>query len=180
MIGNPTKITQTGPLKTITVETQAGTVEYTCDALVLACGPWTSTVAQSLGVAMSTAVLGLKAYSVLLQAKQSQLQKPVDDSCLFMDWQGDPFAGEFELYPRLDGVYVCGCGEEPILVEEEPADVACSAKARACLIAGAASISSALDGADVLRETACYLPVAASGNIVAGKLTDGVYVATGQ
>jgi glycine/D-amino acid oxidase-like deaminating enzyme len=109
VVGTPTLLTtQKGREKTITVETAEGTVEHPCEALVLACGPWTSTVAQSLGVAMSTTVLGLKAYSILLEPKQPQLSKPVDDSCLFMDWRGDPFAGEFELYPRLDGVYVCG------------------------------------------------------------------------
>ena len=41
-------------------------------------------------------------------------------------------------------------------------------------------MSSALDGADILRETACYLPVATTGDIVAGTLNDGVFVATGH
>ena len=54
--------------------------------------------------------------------------------------QGDPFAGEFELYARLDGVYVCGCGEDTRPVSEEPADVAISDRARACLTASAASV----------------------------------------
>jgi glycine/D-amino acid oxidase-like deaminating enzyme len=81
---------------------------------------------------------------------------------------------------RLDGVYVCGCGEEPRLVREEPAAVAVSEKARACLVASAGSVSSALDGAEVLRATACYLPVASTGAIVAGELQEGVYVATGH
>ena len=71
---------------------------------------------------------GLKAYSVLLAAKP-QAAAPVDDTCLFVDWQGDPFAGEFEIYPRLDGVYVCGCGEDPAVMREEPGEIACSPKA---------------------------------------------------
>jgi len=41
-------------------------------------------------------------------------------------------------------------------------------------------VSSVLDGAEVLRQTACYLPVANTGTIVAGELQRGVFVATGH
>jgi glycine/D-amino acid oxidase-like deaminating enzyme len=41
-------------------------------------------------------------------------------------------------------------------------------------------VASSLDGATVLRESACYLPCADTGAIVAGRLRDGVYVATGH
>ena len=58
--------------------------------------------------------------------------------------------------------------------------VGCSERARACLVASAASVSSALDGAAVLRETACYVPVASTGTIVAGALCDGVLVGAGH
>jgi glycine/D-amino acid oxidase-like deaminating enzyme len=160
----------------ITVVTaEGGTEEHTCDALLLAAGPWTSQVAQTLGMKMSAAIFGLKAHSVLLEPTSQ-----VDDSCLFMQWEGDPFAGEFELYPRLDGVYVCGCGESPTMVDEGPSDVKISKKANSCLLASAASVSSALEGAKVLRETACYLPVASTGAIVAGELQAGIFVATGH
>lgn len=181
LVGTPTALRAAEPAgsRVLTVATGGGATneDVKCDALVLACGPWTSQVAKELGISMSAQVFGLKAYSVLFEPKS-----PVDDSCLFMNWQGDPFAGEFELYSRLDGVYVCGCGESPCVVQEEPSEVACSEKAGACLKASAASVSSALEGAKVLRETACYLPVAQTGSILAGKLPqqNGIYVATGH
>ena len=54
---------------------------------------------------------------------------------------------------------------------------------KALLLASASSVSSHLDlkgGAKLLRATACYLPVSSGGDIVAGKLSPGVYVATGH
>ena len=155
--------------------TQGGSQEVACDMLLLACGAWTSQVARGLGIPMRATVSGLKAYSILLEST-----RPVDARCLFIDWRGDPFAGELELYPRIDGVYVCGCGEDPIMVGEAPVDVSISERAISCLKASAASVSSALNGAAVLRETACYLPCADTGAIVAGRLQHGVYVATGH
>lgn len=58
--------------------------------------------------------------------------------------------------------------------------MALSDKAKACLIASAGSVSSALAGAPLLRETACYLPVANTGEIIAGELQPGIFVATGH
>jgi glycine/D-amino acid oxidase-like deaminating enzyme len=126
---------------------------------------------------MEAAVFGLKAHSLLLCPTDPAT---VDDSCLFMNWEGDSFAGELELYPRVDGVYVCGCGESPTMVQEGPQEVCTSDRAVSCLKECAASVSSTLEGAKVIRETACYLPVASTGSIVAGKLQEGVYVATGH
>ena len=181
LVGTPTALRAgSAPGKRVlTVVAEGGKeAERELDALLLCAGPWTSSVAQTLGVPMRASVGGLKAHSILLRPTAGKVE--VDDSCLFVNWQGDPFAGEFELYARLDGVYVCGCGEETRAVTEGPADVAISDRARACLTASAASVSSALGGAEVLRATACYLPVASTGTIVAGELQPGVFVATGH
>ena len=81
----------------MTVSTpDGGETDRVCDAVLLACGPWTSSVARELKVKMKTTVLGQKAYSVLLEPKGE-----VDDSCLFMDWRGDQLVGEFELVGSL-------------------------------------------------------------------------------
>ena len=61
-----------------------------------------------------------------------------------------------------------------------PLKVECTPKASECLIKSAASVSSALHGAKLVRQTACYLPVAATGEIVAGQLSPGIFVATGH
>ena len=76
---------------------------------------------------------------------------------------------------------MCGGSEPPCVVREDPRSVGCSAEMGRILRASAASVSSALgDGARVLRETACYLPVTDTGDIVAGALADGVFVAMGH
>eukprot|EP00658_Telonema_sp_P-2_P066039 TRINITY_DN55155_c0_g1_i3.p1 TRINITY_DN55155_c0_g1~~TRINITY_DN55155_c0_g1_i3.p1 ORF type:complete len:356 (-),score=46.16 TRINITY_DN55155_c0_g1_i3:202-1269(-) len=176
LIGTPSELVRSKQELYIKVQCDAESErELVGDGLLLACGPWTSQVAAALGVQMGAQVLGLKAHSVLMEPLRA-----VDDSCLFVDWGGDPLAGEFELYPRVDGVYVCGCGESPRVVAEPPSQVTTSDQARACLVASAGSVSSALQAAPVVSSTACYLPVADTGSIVAGKLEPGVWVATGH
>ena len=44
----------------------------------------------------------------------------------------------------------------------------------------ASAVSSHLDGASLVKSTACYLPISETGDIVAGELMSGVYVATGH
>jgi hypothetical protein len=165
---------------------ESATQAFACDALLLACGPWTSGVAATLRVAMDSQVLGQKAASVLLEptmrnGSATKGKEDIDDSCLFLDWRGDPSVGDFEVYPRLDGVYVCGGSEPPCVVREHPREVGCTDETERLLVDSAASVSSALAGAKVLRATACYLPVADTGEIVAGRLEEeGVFVACGH
>lgn len=187
VVGAPTSLRAPSSKDTpyyMTVESLDTVAEYACDALLLACGPWTSATAAQLDVSMKAMVTGLKAHSVLIQPTGV-----VGADCLFIDWQAwrawrgpkdNPLAGELELYSRADGMYVCGCAEPPRRVTESPADVTVSHEATACLLSAAASVSSHLEGATVLREAACYLPVTDTGAIVAGMLQASVYVATGH
>jgi glycine/D-amino acid oxidase-like deaminating enzyme len=164
----------------ITFTTSKGNAEkIDADAVLFACGPWTSTVLKSCNIKFSTQVLGQKATSILLQPN-STMKKKMPDSMLFLDWRGDPRAGELEVYPRLDGIYVCGCGESPCVVKEHPRDVK-STETASKILRDCASIVSPkhLKDAKVLRSTACYLPVTSRG-IVAGRVDKNIYVATGH
>lgn len=146
-------------------------------AVMFACGPWTSQVMEKCDINFSEQVLGQKASSILLQAKN---MKKIPDSMLFLDWRGDPRAGELEVYPRLDGIYVCGCGESPRTVTEHPSDVKTTEIATKILRDCASIVSPKhLKDAEVLRSTACYLPVTKRG-VVAGCVEKNIYVATGH
>ena len=101
---------------------------------------------------MGVTILGTKVHSVLFEAKNE-----VDDSCLFLNWHGDPFVGDFEIYPRLDGIYACGCDGSPTLVDESPRNVKISTQAADCIKSSAACVSSALDKAKIIRETGRFL-----------------------
>ena len=81
--------------------------ELPCDALLLACGPWTSQVkkhirpkphnpyaepkpskvAAELGIGMKDRIMGLKASSLLMASPEG---REIDDSCLFMAWFPNP------------------------------------------------------------------------------------------
>ena len=157
--------------------TKSTTEKIHANVVLFACGPWTSQVMENCGIKFRTKVLGQKAASVLLKAKN---MKKVPDSMLFLDWRGDPRAGELEVYPRLDGIYVCGCGESPCMVREHPKDVKTSEIATKVLTDCASIVSPKhLKDAEVLRSTACYLPVTNCG-VVAGFVEKDIYVATGH
>ena len=157
--------------------TKSTTEKIHANVVMFACGPWTSQVMENCGIKFPTNVLGQKAASVLLKAKN---MKKVPDSMLFLDWRGDPRAGELEVYPRLDGIYVCGCGESPCMVREHPKDVKTTEIATKVLTDCASIVSPKhLKDAEVLRSTACYLPVTNCG-VVAGFVEKDIYVATGH
>ena len=151
------------------------------DAVLFACGPWTGDVTKRCGYEMKDVVKGQKAASILLKPRAKAAS--LDDSMLFVDWRGDRRAGELELYPRLDGLYVCGCGSSPGPVNELPAEVTIATTSKDILLRCAAEVCpehfSAVEKSQILRATACYLPVTRRG-IVAGALDRHVFVATGH
>lgn len=99
VIGTPSSIKKNehGDFVVTVTEAEATSTEHACKAVLLACGAWTSTVAQTVGVKMKHQVYGLKAHSVLFETSEGE----IDDSCLFLDWRGDPTVGEFEVSSHL-------------------------------------------------------------------------------
>eukprot|EP00948_MAST-09A_sp_MAST-9A-sp1_P002038 g2038.t1 len=159
------------------------------DILLVACGPWTSLTCKSLSLSLRPALFGQKAHSLLIEpcsVSPTMSQKVVDNNntcvdntCLFVKWEHDSLKkediGELELYPRMDGVYVCGCGEHSCSEEDIdcPSNVTCNQKSIEILRKASELVSPSYlnrTQAKLLRGTACYLPVSSTGMIVAGEL----------
>eukprot|EP00941_MAST-03F_sp_MAST-3F-sp1_P002603 g2603.t1 len=163
---------------TIIVETKDSFQRISCTSLLLSAGPWTSQVAKQLGISLPFTTFGQKAYSVLLADSNSTSTS--EATCLFLDWKGSENVGDLEIYSRLDGFYVCGCGENPDFnMTEGPEDVKLDQAASKTLVDAAASVSSILNGAKVIKQNACYLPITERG-LVAGEIEPNVYIASGH
>ena len=143
------------------------------DAIVLALGPWTSSVAGR----RLPRVRGLKGYSVTLGAAG------VPAHALFVDYRtADGRALEPEIFPRPDGdVYVCGMAD-PAPLPDSPEGVVVDDEACVVLAHAAGRVSSALAAAPITRRQACYRPVTDDGLPLIGQVpgVTGAYVATGH
>jgi glycine/D-amino acid oxidase-like deaminating enzyme len=143
------------------------------DAVVLALGPWTTSVAGRL----LPRVRGLKGYSVTLGAPD------VPAHALFVDYRtADGRALEPEIFPRPDGdVYVCGMAD-PAPLPDSPEGVVVDDEACAVLARAAGRVSTTLAAAPITRRQACYRPVTDDGLPLIGGVPGvrGAYVATGH
>jgi glycine/D-amino acid oxidase-like deaminating enzyme len=153
------------------VSVEGETIE--ADAVVLAMGPWTGHVARRL----LPRVHGLKGYSVTLAVAD------VPAHALFIDYRtADGRRLEPEIFPRPDGeVYVCGMAD-PAPLPDSPEAVEVNEASCAILARAAGRVSTALAGARITRQQACYRPVTDDGLPLIGRIPGvaGAYVATGH
>ena len=153
------------------VSVEGETIE--ADAVVLAMGPWTGRVARRL----LPRVHGLKGHSVTLAVAD------VPAHALFIDYRtADGRRLEPEIFPRPDGeVYVCGMAD-PAPLPDSPEAVEVNEASCAILARAAGRVSTALAGARITRQQACYRPVTDDGLPLIGRIPGvaGAYVATGH
>jgi len=148
------------------------------DAVLLATGPWTGSIGATWAPG-APAVAGSRAHSVVLAPARGAA---VGAHAVFasIPRPGRP-AAEPELYPRPDGtVYVCGEGDDaplPGAGRDAPPDAAACGHLRD---AAAAACHALGDGATVLAQQACFLPVTRDGLPVVGEVGGGLFVAAGH
>ncbi|WVQ78384.1 hypothetical protein IAT38_000470 [Cryptococcus sp. DSM 104549] len=157
--------------------------ELDADVVVLAAGPWTGRLAEQLlgeKIGGRLGVQGHRAHSVIVKTKEE-----LSATCLFTSMtMEDGSAGEPEVYARPDGTtYICGAGDDTPL-PATAAEVSPSASAITKLHGQAQALSpifSPAQGAEVVAEQACYLPIADRGRPLIGKVrgVEGVYIGSG-
>ena len=144
-------------------------------------GPWTG---QGLAWMHkpNNLVSGDRAHSILLQPDLSK--SSIDNTALFLHYKPN-YSGkslEPEVYPRPDGtVYVCGQGDsEPL--PTNPSDVKPDPKSCKTLFNIAAKVSQHLSEAELVAESACYLPCSKDNVPLIGKVPgyENVYIGTGH
>jgi len=145
------------------------------DAVVVAMGPWSVLAAAWLPL---PTVYGLKGHSIVFDTAD---RLPAEAA--FVEYRES--SGEVlgpELFPRPDGTtYVCAISSEsPLPVD--PATVVPDDGAIERLHAICADLSPVLAAAPVLRQQACFRPVARDGLPLIGRVggIEGAYVATGH
>jgi glycine/D-amino acid oxidase-like deaminating enzyme len=150
-------------------ETMAG------DAVVIAMGPWSVLAAAWLKL---PAVYGLKGHSIVFDTGAG-----VPAEAAFIDYR--EASGEVqgpEIFPRPDGTtYVCAISSEsPLPVD--PAAVVPDDGAIERLAAMCRDMSPVLAAAKVVKEQACFRPVARDGLPLIGRVAgvENDYVATGD
>lgn len=183
------EVNESGHINRLIVKDKDG-VEQTLDVddVVVAAGPWTGKVIQSMLPShvkrpsfyrRASRITGSRAHSIVVQSP-----KPTTAHCLFTDMHYKSFAGAPEIYARPDGtIYACG-GSDNVPLPASAARVTHDPEATSKLIEEVAHLSpSHLDakaGATVSIQQACYLPVANGGPVIAGDKSLGLYVAAGH
>jgi len=146
-----------------------------CDALVVACGPWTEAAKSWFGSNVGDTIpsmLGIKYHSILIQSPR------VLSQAVFFQGHGDP-----EVYPRPDGdAYITGFPDQPIKVTESPGDEEVRSEKVNKLIDATKKTSSELGDIPPHTTQSCYLPTTIDGLPVIGPLpkVKGAYVASGH
>ncbi|DBA82587.1 hypothetical protein WJX79_008292 [Trebouxia sp. C0005] len=147
------------------------------DAVVLALGPWTNTLAGSLQLPHISGQLG---HSLVLKPSTSEAL-PAD--CLFVSWQNKSGkVSEPEIFPRADGTVWC-CGENSMVdPPKDPLQVKPRPGAPAAIQEVAKALSSHLDSAEVVQQQACIRPLSPDGSPIIGQHPHvaGAYIATGH
>ncbi|EIW69367.1 cytoplasmic protein [Tremella mesenterica] len=177
---------QDGKVKGVEVKTENGVEMLEADCVVLCAGPWTGSLAvELLGkvVGKKLGVTGHRAHSVVLKTKER-----LTPHCLFTSMtMEDGSVDEPEVYTRPDGELLtpvsCGAGDDEPL-PPTASDIHPSPIAIAKLHRQAATLTphfSRGEGAEVLAEQCCYLPIADRGRPLIGKVSgvEGVYVGSG-
>jgi len=145
------------------------------DAVVVALGPWSGCLGESLPLPRIHAIMG---QSLLLRPRS-----PVPAEALFVEYHDDEGQTHSpEIYPRPDGhVYVSGLAEDGPL-PADPAAVRPSAARIEALRRFAADFSSVLGEAEEVTAQACFRPIVRDGLPLLGPVpgVDGAFVATGH
>ena len=143
------------------------------DVAVIAMGPWSGTASQWFDI---PTIRGQRAHHVVIAP-----QEAVTAHALFVEYQQKNRTPE--VYPRPDGqVYICGmCDKEKL--PKDPALVQFNKDSCDKLRQMASEVSSKLDGSEIIREGACYLPVPPRDSLpVIGCIPgcEGGYIAAGH
>lgn len=108
-----------------------------CDALVIACGPWTDATRTWFPSKIGNSIpkmMGVKYHSILIQSPR------VLNQAVFFSGHGDP-----EVYPRPDGdAYITGFPDAAVVVTESPGNEEVRSDVVARLIDATKKVSSEL------------------------------------
>ena len=146
----------------------------TCDAAILALGPWSLLAAAWVPLAP---VYGLKGHSIIYRPERA-----LPAEAIFAEVEAGGDIHTPEIVARADGtVYVCGLagrGGLPV----DPSRVAPETDGSALLHEMAARLVPDLADATVVAKQACFRPVTADGMPLIGPIVDhpGIHVATGH
>ena len=144
-----------------------------CDALVIACGPWTEYARSWFGSDTSLpSMMGVKYHSILIGSPR------VLNQAVFFQGHGDP-----EVYPRPDGdAYITGYPDIAIKVTETPGNEEVRSEKVNQLIDATKKTSTELGDIPPHTQQACYLPTTMDGLPVIGPLAEvkGTFVASGH
>ncbi|CAH8552185.1 unnamed protein product [Schistosoma bovis] len=150
--------------------------------VILTTGPWSKEAVSWLpsGCLNPNKFHGRRAHSIILKPKIEK--SPIDAKCLFMDYQNSEFSCSPEVYPRPDNtVYVCGLGDgAPVPSSKDQVEIESWRCNRLKEIV--TSVVPSLKDAEMITESACYLPLVSDGYPVIGQIPglSNVYIATGN
>jgi glycine/D-amino acid oxidase-like deaminating enzyme len=146
-----------------------------CDALVIACGPWTGAAKSWFPTKVGKAIpqmLGVKYHSILIQSPR------VLNQAVFFSGHGDP-----EVYPRPDGdAYITGFPDPAVVVTESPGNEEIRPDVVSRLVDATKKVSSELGPIPPHTEQSCYLPTTNDGIPVIGEIpgVKGAYIGGGH
>lgn len=146
-----------------------------CDALVIACGPWTDGARSWFDKESNVNIprmFGVKYHSILVGSPR------VLSQAVFFQGGGDP-----EVYPRKDGdAYITGFPDSPLVVEEYPGKEEVREEVVNKLTGAMKIVSTELGGKEPHTTQACYLPTSQDGNPIIGSIPniDGAFIASGH
>mmetsp|Transcript_37528 Transcript_37528/g.67357 ORF Transcript_37528/g.67357 Transcript_37528/m.67357 type:complete len:376 (-) Transcript_37528:15-1142(-) len=145
--------------------------QITCEAVVLAMGPWTQDAQDWFpGTGLPSNTVSHKYTSITWDAS-------ADNTAVFLD-----SAHHVEIYPRSDEVYASGCPEMVLPIPSDPRDISPGFAQSRMVQAEAARFSSIIEAAKVKQVQACYLPGSDDNLPVIGKIptVDNAFVACGH
>ncbi|KAL5869469.1 hypothetical protein ACKVWC_010216 [Pyricularia oryzae] len=188
-----------GKVRGLRVRNPQGQDDYIeCDCIVVAAGPWTGSLLNSLlpgdssnkvpaqMIRKGKTIDGSRAHSIVVRGT-----RPTTEHCLFTDMKYVPKnsaekhvrAGAPEVYARGDGtVYVCG-GSDDVALPKTADEVTYDKAQTAKLVEQIRVISPEILGesATIEKEQACYLPGGSfNGPLIDGSSEHGLYIAAGH
>ncbi|KAM0748279.1 DAO-domain-containing protein [Meredithblackwellia eburnea MCA 4105] len=159
--------------------------------VILAAGPWTGSLLSKLGLTSgagrASAIDGSRAHSIVVKPPPGR-KLPAQALFTSIKTKSGMRGGstvEPEIYLRPDGTaYACGPTDHsslPALASDVKVDTTATSSLFSQIVGLSSSHFSKEEGAEVVAEQACYLPVG-SGDPVIGKVRgqDGVYIASGH
>lgn len=146
-----------------------------CDALVIACGPWTDATKSWFPTEIGKSIprmFGVKYHSILIRSPR------VLDEAVFFSGHGDP-----EVYPRPDGdAYITGFPDPAVVVTESPGEEEVRPEVVSRLKDATKKVSSLLGPIAPHTEQSCYLPTTNDSLPVIGKIpgVKGAFIGSGH